>query len=83
MPSSMNPESGEAPKTRLDKEIEDKFSQPWQLYRIAMHDKGGLDIAADMSWKYSTKQLYDFLEMLDVYDSLKKQAVDREKKPPR
>lgn len=44
-----------------------------------MHDKGGLDIAADMGWKYSTKQLYDMLEQLDVYDSLKKQAIDKEK----
>lgn len=44
-----------------------------------MHEKGGLDIAADMGWKYSTKQLYDMLEQLDVYDSLKKQAIDKEK----
>ena len=44
-----------------------------------MHEKGGLDIAADMGWKYSTKQLYDMLEQLDVYDSLKKQAIDSEK----
>lgn len=73
------------PKSRIDKEIDEKFSQPWQIYRIAMHDKGGLDIAADMTWKYSTKALYNMLEQLDVYDSLKKQAVDREKNknPPR
>jgi hypothetical protein len=45
-----------------------------------VHDKGGLDIAADMSWKYSTKQLYSMLEQLDVYDSLKKQAIDKNKK---
>ena len=45
-----------------------------------MHEKGGLDIAADMDWKYSTKDLYNMLETLDVYDSLKKQAIDREKK---
>ena len=44
-----------------------------------MHEKGGLDIAADMSWKYSTKDLYNMLEVLDIYDSLKKQATDREK----
>lgn len=42
-----------------------------------MHEKGGLEIAADMSTKYSTKQLFDFLEMLDVYDSLHKQALER------
>lgn len=67
----------------MDKEIGEKFSQPWQIYRIAMHDKGGLDIAADMSWKYSTKQLYHMLETLDVYDSLKKQAVDKNKNKPK
>jgi hypothetical protein len=44
-----------------------------------MHEKGGLDIAADMSWKYSTKQLYAFLEMLDVYDALKEQAIVKSK----
>lgn len=44
-----------------------------------MHEKGGLDIAADMSWKYSTKQLYNMIEQLDVYDSVKKQAIAREK----
>lgn len=30
-----------------------------------------------MSSKYSTKQLYDMLELFDVYDSLKKLAYDK------
>jgi hypothetical protein len=64
----------------LEEEIDEKFSQSWQVYRIAMHDKGGLDIAADMNWKYSTKQLYNMLEQLDVYDSLNKQAIDSREK---
>ena len=64
--------SGNAGQTSLEKEIDRTFSQPWQIYRIAMHEKGGLDIAADMSWKYNTKQLYQMLELLDVYDSLAK-----------
>jgi len=42
-----------------------------------MHEKGGLELAAEMGWKYSTKQLYDMLEMLDVHDALTKQARDR------
>lgn len=64
----------------MEEEIDEKFSQSWQVYRIAMHDKGGLDIAADMNWKYSTKQLYNMLEQLDVYDSLNKQAIDSREK---
>jgi hypothetical protein len=44
-----------------------------------MHEKGGLDIAADMSWKYSTKDLYRMLETLDVYDALKEQAIAKSK----
>jgi len=44
-----------------------------------MHEKGGLDIAADMSWKYSTKQMYQMLEQLDVYDALKEQAIAKSK----
>ena len=42
-----------------------------------MHEKAGLELAAEMSWKYSTKQLYAMLELLDVHDSLTKQAADR------
>lgn len=42
-----------------------------------MHEKGGLDIAADMNWKYNTKQLYQMLELLDVYDSISKQVKDK------
>lgn len=44
-----------------------------------MHEKGGLDIAADMSWKYSTKQLYKMLEQLDAYDALKEEAIAKSK----
>ena len=42
-----------------------------------MHEKGGLELAAEMDWKYSTRQLLKMLELLDVYDSLAKQAADR------
>ena len=73
-------ESGsQTTRTKLEQEIDKSFSQPWQIYRIAMHEKGGLDIAADMSWKYSTKQLYQMLEVLDVYDALKEQAKPKTK----
>lgn len=44
-----------------------------------MHEKGGLELAMEMSWKYSTKALYDMLELLDVHDALTKQAIDRAK----
>lgn len=42
-----------------------------------MHEKGGLELAAEMDWKYSTRQLLKMLELLDVHDSLAKQAADR------
>lgn len=69
--------SGGSNPTALDKEIERTFSQHWSIYRIAMHEKGGLELAAEMDWKYSTRQLLRFLELLDVYDSLDKQARDK------
>ena len=42
-----------------------------------MHEKGGLELAAEMDWKYSTRQMLRMVEMLDVYDSLAKQAHDK------
>lgn len=56
-------------------EISKTFSQHWQIYRIAMHEKGGMELALEMDWKYSTRQMNKVLEMLDVYDSLKEQHL--------
>lgn len=42
-----------------------------------MHEKGGLELAAEMEWKYSTRQMLKFLEILDVHDALDKQARDK------
>jgi hypothetical protein len=45
-----------------------------------MHEKGGLQVAADyMSGKYSIRTLLDTIEMLDVYDALKDQAIEKQK----
>ena len=44
-----------------------------------MHEKGGLELAAEMEWKYSVRQMLKLLEFLDVYDALNKQAVDKAK----
>lgn len=45
-----------------------------------MHDKGGLQLASDhLSGRYSIRTLFDTLEMLDVYDSLKEQALEKQK----
>lgn len=44
-----------------------------------MHKKGGLELALAMSTSYSTKQLYDILEMLDVSDTIEKMAIDKQK----
>jgi len=60
--------------TPLQKQIDQTFSQSWQIYRVAFHEKGGQEMACDMSWKYSTKDLYDILERFDVYDALKEEA---------
>ena len=44
-----------------------------------MHEKGGLELAVEMDWKYSTRQLLKMIEVLDVYDALNKQAADKAK----
>ncbi len=42
-----------------------------------MHEKGGLELAAEMEWKYSTRQLLKLIEMLDVHDALLQQAKNK------
>jgi hypothetical protein len=44
------------------------------------HEKGGLDLATKfMTDQLSIRTLFNTLEMLDVYDALRKQADDRQK----
>lgn len=43
---------------------------------MGTHKLGGLHLVAEMSTKYSTAQLFDFLEVLDVYDAVAKEAAD-------
>jgi hypothetical protein len=69
--------SGKAQPTPLEKEIDKTFSQHWSIYRIAMHEKGGLELAAEMEWKYSTRQMLKLIEMLDVHDALLQQAKNK------
>lgn len=45
-----------------------------------MHPKGGMDMALKMSTHYSTRQMYDVLEMLDVHDALLEQEKAKIKK---
>ena len=60
--------------------MQEKFSGSWQIFRIMSHPQGGLDLATKfMTDKLSIRTLFDTLEMLDVYDALKKQAEDRQK----
>lgn len=60
----------------LDKEVQDNFSGSWYVFRIATHEKGSLEMAADfMSDRYSVRTLFNTIEMLDVYDSFKEQAA--------
>lgn len=44
---------------------------------MATHELGGLHLIADMDTKYSVKQLYDMLEVLDVHDTIKKAAHEK------
>ena len=44
-----------------------------------MHEKGGLELASEMEWKYSTRQLLRMLELLDVHEALTKQAEEKAK----
>lgn len=55
----------------------EEFSQKWEIYRVATHELGGLHLIADMDTKYSIKQLYNMLEVLDVHDSIKKAAHEK------
>lgn len=66
-------------KTRLEQEIDKTFSQSWSIYRIATHPLGGLALAAEMDWKYSTRQMLQMIEMLDIHDDLEKQAIEKAK----
>lgn len=49
------------------------------VYRIAMHEKGGMELALAMSHSYSHKQMLDVIEMLDVYDAKNAQKIEQEK----
>lgn len=44
-----------------------------------MHEKGGLELASEMDWKYSTRQMLKLIELLDVCDSLTQQAIEKAK----
>jgi hypothetical protein len=55
-------------------QIEKEFSLPWEFYRVATHELGGIHLIAEMETKYSTRQLYDMLETLDTYDTIKRIA---------
>ena len=45
-----------------------------------MHEKGGLELASKfLTNKLSARTLFNTLEMLDVYDSLKEEAIQQQK----
>jgi hypothetical protein len=46
------------------------------VYRVATHELGSISFVKDVD-RCSLKQLYDMLEVLDVYDALKKAAHDK------
>lgn len=46
---------------------------------MATHELGGIHLIRDMKCIYTTKDLYDMLETLDVHDTLKKIAFDKAK----
>lgn len=59
--------------------MQEKFSGSWLIFRVSTHEKGGMQLAADLlSDKYSIRTLHNILEMLDVYDAMKDQANKRQ-----
>lgn len=63
----------------MQHDIEKNYSQHWQVYRIATHEKGGFDLAIRLSRDLTLKDMNDILESLDVYDSLKEEAYQKAK----
>jgi hypothetical protein len=61
-------------KTKVEKDVEEQFSQPWQIYRVATHKLGGLHLVSEFNTCRTLKDLYDMLEIIDVYDSLQEEA---------
>lgn len=61
-------------KSKAEKEIEENFSLPWQIYRVATHKLGGLHLIGEFSTHRTLKDLYDMLEVIDVYDTLQEDA---------
>jgi len=44
---------------------------------VSTHELGGIHLIAEMENKYSLRQLYDMLEVLDAHDALKEVAYER------
>ncbi|QDP50322.1 MAG: hypothetical protein Tp178MES00d2C33159851_112 [Prokaryotic dsDNA virus sp.] len=63
-----------AVKSKVEKEVEEHFSQPWQIYRVATHKLGGLHLISEFNTCRTLKDLYDMLEIIDVYDSFQEEA---------
>ena len=61
----------------LERQVQKDFSQRWEIYRVATHELGGIHLVAEMEYKYSTRQLMDMLEVLDVHDALKDNAYKK------
>ena len=59
--------------------MREQFSQRWEVYRIVCHELGGLHLLPLFETTYSTKQLYDLLEVCEVHDTIKKMAYDKAK----
>lgn len=58
----------------MEKQVEENFSQPWQIYRVATHKLGGLHLISEFNTCRTLKDLYDMLEVIDVYDSFQEEA---------
>jgi hypothetical protein len=63
----------------LDKEIEKTFSQHWSIYRVAVHELGGLHLVPLFDTRISLKQLNNMLEIIEVHDAMKLQAYEQNK----
>ena len=60
------------PSNPVFKLIQKEFSQPWEIYTVLTSEVGGRPLATlhELQTIYGIVDLYDFLEILDVHNSV-------------
>lgn len=64
----------------FEKDLTDRFSQNWMIYRVVTHHKlGGLDMLPRFKTQYTYKDLLDMVEVVEAYDAVREKAVEKAK----